>query len=403
MMISQLKGGITSPQGFKAAGVKAGIKKSGKYDIGLIYSTVKAGVAAVFTTNAFAAPPIQVSKSNVEHGSARAIIVNSGQANACTGRQGILDARTMVNLTAQLLGIDTNEVIVASTGVIGVTLPMDKVSEGIRKAVADLGEDTDETTAQAIMTTDTFPKSCAYEFAINGTTARIAGIAKGSGMIHPNMATMLAFITTDVNIDSAVLKQALSAAVNKSFNMITVDGDTSTNDCVAILANGLAGNSIIDSSNAPGYQEFYEALLKVCMYLAKMIVKDGEGATKFIEIEVRGAQTVHDAKSVAMAVAKSPLVKTAFFGEDPNWGRILCAAGYSGAHIDSNKVSLVIGGIQIVAAGKGIDYDEDNLKSIMAKNEIVVEIDLGVGTSQATVWTCDMSYEYVKINGEYRT
>ncbi|MBP2641678.1 MAG: argJ [Firmicutes bacterium] len=402
-MFHAIPDGITAPKGFTAAGVKAGIKKSGKEDVAVIYSSVPASVAAVFTTNTMAAAPVIISRRAVEKGRAQAVVVNSGCANASTGPQGMVDAQAMAHITASLLNLDDAAVVVASTGIIGVNLPMGKIADGIKQAVEELSVDGHAAALQAIMTTDTQPKVCAYEFKLNGVPVRIAGMAKGSGMIHPNMATMLAFITTDAAVSPPVLRQALNEAVALSFNMITVDGDTSTNDMVCVLANGLAGNSELTAPNDPQYNEFVTALREVCTYLAQQVVRDGEGATKFLEIKVQGATTFAAAKQAAMAVAKSPLVKTAFFGEDPNWGRILCAVGYSGVGAEPEKTSLAIGDLTIVTAGMGTQVDTEALKKIMAEHDIVITIDLGMGSSEATVWTCDFSYEYVKINGEYHT
>ncbi len=402
-MLTEITGGITAPQGFKASGVKAGLKKSGKLDLAVIYSTVPASVAAVFTKNTMAAAPVIVSRAAVQQGTASAIVVNSGCANACTGPQGLVDAKAMAHITAELLDIDDEEVIVSSTGIIGVNLQMDKIEAGIKMAVAELDEQGYEQATTAIMTTDTFPKSCAYEFEIGGKTVRIAGIAKGSGMIHPNMATMLCFITTDAAVTPKVLKQALTQAVDVSFNMISVDGDSSTNDMTSVLANGLAGNTLIETTDCTEYEELLAALTKVCIYLAQQVVRDGEGATKFLEITVQGAASLSDAKKATLAIAKSPLVKTAFFGEDANWGRILCAVGYSEAAASQDKISLAIGDAIIVKEGVGVAFDEKNLKAIMAEQDIIVTVDLGMGIYKATMWTCDFSYEYVKINGEYHT
>lgn len=402
-MLKKITGGITAPKGFKAAGVKAGLKKSGKLDLAVIYSTVPASVAAVFTTNTMAAAPVIVSRQAVQNGTASAVVVNSGCANACTGPQGLVDAKAMAHMTAQLLNIEDQDVIVSSTGIIGVNLKMDKIETGIQQAVDQLDEQGQDNAMNAIMTTDTFPKSCAYEFELGGVPVRIAGIAKGSGMIHPNMATMLCFITTDAAIAAPVLKQALTEAVNLSFNMISVDGDSSTNDMTSVLANGLAGNTLIDSIDHKDYAALTAALTEVCIYLAKQVVHDGEGATKFLEITVQGAENHADAKKAAMAIAKSPLVKTAFFGEDANWGRILCAVGYSEAAADPEKISLAIGDVTIVKQGIGASVDEKALKDIMAEQDITVTVDLGLGEGKATMWTCDFSYEYVKINGEYHT
>ncbi len=402
-MLKQISGGITAPQGFTAAGVKAGIKKSGKEDVAVIYSSVPATAAAVFTTNAMAAAPVIISRDNVKGGLLSAIVINSGCANACTGEQGMINAKAMVKQTAELLAISPQTILVSSTGIIGVNLPMEKVSDGISRAVANLSVDGYDSTMRAIMTTDTFAKTTAVEFLLGDVPVRMAGIAKGAGMIHPNMATMLAYITTDANINAPLLDQALKTAVSLTFNMITVDGDTSTNDTLCVMANGQAGNSLIDSSDHPDYAGFVQALEEVCRYLAQQVVRDGEGATKFLEITVRGARNFEEGKQAAMSIAKSPLVKTAFFGQDPNWGRILCAVGYSGINADPARTSLSIGGVTIVEAGLGARYDEAELRKVMSEKDIVVEVDLGLGEAKATVWTCDFSYEYVKINGEYHT
>ena len=402
-MLTPINGGITAPTGFKAAGVKAGIKKSGNEDVAIIYSTVPAAAAAVFTTNAMAAPPVLISREHIKGETLSAIVINSGCANACTGEKGLENARMMAAQTAELLNIAPQTVLVSSTGIIGVNLPMDKVSDGIRRAAAALSADGHEEAMRAIMTTDTFAKKIAGTFTLGGVPVTIAGIAKGAGMIHPNMATMLSYITTDAAISAPLLDKALKAAVNLTFNMITVDGDTSTNDTLCVMANGQAGNRLIDSSEDPEYLVFVQALEEVCRFLAQQVVRDGEGATKFLEITVRGARNFAEGKQAAMAIAKSPLVKTAFFGQDPNWGRILCAVGYSGVNADPACTSLAIGGVTIVTAGLGASFDETALRKVMAEKDIVVEVDLGLGDAQATVWTCDFSYEYVKINGEYHT
>ncbi|BBB91415.1 MAG TPA: bifunctional glutamate N-acetyltransferase/amino-acid acetyltransferase ArgJ [Methylomusa anaerophila] len=402
-MLMKIDGGITAPAGFTAAGVKAGIKKSGKEDVAIIYSSVPAAVAAVFTANKIVAAPVIVSRRVVDKGRACAIVVNSGCANSCTGQQGLIDAQSMAHMTASALNIKDCEVVVASTGVIGMSLPMGKLAEGIKKAAANLSVDGHQAALEAIMTTDTFPKSSAYRFTLGGVPVKIAGIAKGAGMIHPNMATMLSFLTTDAAISPAILKQALKQAVEVSFNAITIDGDTSTNDTVCVLANGQAGNAPIDSGQGEDYQAFVDALTATCTDLAKLVVRDGEGATKFLEITVKGAVSLGDAKTAAMAVAKSPLVKTAFFGQDPNWGRIICAIGYSGAQVVTDKTSLTIGGITTVRGGQGCEVDAPSLKAAMAAKDIAVTVDLGLGPAAATVWTCDFSYDYVKINAEYTT
>lgn len=401
--MKKIDGWVTAPQGFLAAGVKAGIKASGNHDVAVIYSTVPASTGAVFTQNKMCAAPVLVSREVAQEAVAQAIIVNSGCANACTGEQGLLDAREMQAFAADLLGIEPQNVYVCSTGVIGHFLPMDKIKNGLADAVDVMDENEGESCAMAIQTTDTFIKRAAYEFEVGGKTSRIAGIAKGAGMIHPNMATMLTFLTTDAAIAPDVLKRAVKAAADKSFNMVVVDGDTSTNDSMIVLANGLAENEIIFSEEHPDYQAFFEALVTCAQDLAKLIARDGEGATKFLEVNVVGAATWKDAKAAAMAIAKSPLVKTAFFGEDPNWGRIVCAAGYSGAVMNADKVNLSIGGVRLVENGMNCNIPLTSLTDIMSEHDITMTIDMAAGNECATVWTCDFSYEYVKINGEYHT
>lgn len=394
--------GVTFAKGFKASGVKAGIKKSGKDDLAVIYTEKTAAVAGTFTQNLVAAAPVFVSKEVAKKGTARAIVVNAGCANACTSERGMQDARAMAAVTAAELGINKDEVFVASTGVIGVNMPMDKVEAGVKAAVAKLSEDGSDAASKAIVTTDTYTKAGAFEFELDGKMVRIGGIAKGSGMIHPNMATMLCFITTDAAIRSDLLQKALSKVITTSFNMVSVDGDTSTNDMVVAMANGLAGNAEITEENAD-YAKFYAALDALCVGLAQMVARDGEGATKFLTVNVTGAVDFEDAKKVAMAIAKSPLVKTAFFGEDANWGRVICAAGYAGAKMDPDKTTVAIGDIVVFSAGMGAGFDEGALKAAMAQHDITMDIALNLGASSATVWTCDLSYEYVKINGEYHT
>lgn len=401
--MKKIDGWLTAPQGFITAGVKAGIKASGNHDVAVIYSTVPAACGAVFTQNKMCAAPVLVSREVNKEAYAQAIVVNSGCANACTGEQGLQDAQKMQAHAAELLGIEPKQVFVCSTGVIGQFLPMDKLFAGIDDAVDSLDENEGESCAMAIQTTDTFIKKAAYEVNIGGKKVTVAGIAKGAGMIHPNMATMLTFITTDAAVAPDVLKRAVKAAADKSFNMVVVDGDTSTNDSMIVLANGLAENEIIISEEHPDYPAFFEALLACATDLAKLIARDGEGATKFLEVNVTGAASWEDAKTAAMAIAKSPLVKTAFFGEDPNWGRIVCAAGYSGAQMTADKVNLAIGGVRLVENGMNCNVPAEQLAPIMSEHDISMTIDLAAGEEKATVWTCDFSYEYVKINGEYHT
>ena len=396
------KAGVAFPQGFKAAGVKAGIKKSGNLDVAVIYTEREAAVAGVFTQNAVAAAPVYVSKDVVKTGMVHAVVANAGCANACTGEQGMKDARNMAAITAKELGCDASDVIVASTGVIGVHLPMDKMEAGIKQAVSELSETGSQNAGNAIITTDTYSKACATEVEIDGKKVRFGAIAKGSGMIQPNMATMLCFITTDASIDSALLQEALSGITEVSFNMISVDGDMSTNDMVVVLANGAAGNTKITEKNED-YAKFHDTLLSICQGLSRRIAADGEGATKFLTIHVTGAKSFADAKTIGMSVAKSPLVKTAFFGQDPNWGRVICAVGYAGVPMDPEKTVVKFGSIPVYAHGVGAEYDEDALRKVMAEHDIVIDIDMGDGNEEATVWSCDFSYEYVKINGEYHT
>lgn len=396
------KAGVTFPVGFRAAGVKAGIKKSGNLDVAVIYTEREAAVAGVFTQNAVAAAPVHVSREAVKTGKAHAVVANAGCANACTGEQGMKDARAMAAIVAEELGCAASDVIVASTGIIGVNLPMDRMESGIRKAVAELSDTGSQNAGNAIVTTDTYSKACATEVEIGGKKVRFGAIAKGSGMIQPNMATMLCFITTDAAIESALLQEALSGITEVTFNMISVDGDMSTNDMVVVLANGAAGNERIAEKNED-YEKFRAALLAMCQGLSRRIAADGEGATKFLTIHVTGTSSFADAKAIAMSVAKSPLVKTAFFGQDPNWGRVICAVGYAGVPMDPDKVVVKFGGIPVYAHGVGAQHDGEALRKVMAEHDILIDIDMGEGEEEATVWSCDFSYEYVKINGEYHT
>lgn len=401
-MIKKDTQGVTFAKGFTAAGVKAGIKKSGNLDVAVIYTKTQAVVAGTFTQNKVAAAPVYVSKEVVATGTAHAIVANAGCANACTGQQGLDDAHKMAQIAADELGVNADDVIVGSTGVIGINLPMDKLEAGIKDAVANLSADGSGNAGRAIITTDTHSKSVTCEFELSGKTVRMGAIAKGSGMIRPNMATMLCYITTDIAIDQALLQKAVSGCVEKSFNMISVDGDMSTNDMVIVLANGEANNAKITEENAD-YQIFFDKLMMLCTELAKQIAADGEGASKFLTINVKGAKSFADAKTVGMAIANSPLVKTAFFGEDPNWGRVICAVGYSGADMVPEKTVVKFGGITIFANGTGATYDEKALAHVMKEKDIVIDIELNMGQEDATVWSCDLSYEYVKINGEYHT
>lgn len=394
--------GVTFPKGFKAAGVKAGIKKSGNLDLALIYTEKEAAVAGVFTKNAVAAAPVIVSREVVKGGKAHAIVANAGCANACTGETGLANARKMAALAAVEVGCASDEVLVGSTGIIGVNLPMDKLEAGIKAAAAELSEDGSKNAGNAIITTDTYSKACSCEVEIGGQAVRFGAIAKGSGMIQPNMATMLCYITTDANISSQLMQKALSEIVEVSFNMISVDGDMSTNDTVLVLANGASGAAEI-TDGSPEYDKFYATLKEICQELSKRIAADGEGATKFLTINVSGTKTFEDAKTVAMSIAKSPLVKTAFFGEDPNWGRVICAVGYAGIPMVPEKTVIKFGGVPVYANGLGAEFNEDDIHKVMAEHDIVIDVEMGMGDAKATVWSCDFSYEYVKINGEYHT
>ncbi len=394
--------GVTFPKGFSAAGVKAGIKKSGNPDLAVIYTKTEAVVAGTFTQNQVAAAPVFASKKVVATGTAHAVVSNSGCANACTGAVGDADAKKTQEVAAAALGCDPLDVIVGSTGVIGVPLPMDKVEAGVKQAVSELDPDGSEKAANAIITTDTHTKSCSTTITVGGKEVRFGAIAKGSGMIRPNMATMLCYITTDLAIDQKLLQEALSTVVETTFNMISIDGDMSTNDMVIVLANGEAGNAKITEKGAD-YDKVVEVLHAISEGMAERIASDGEGATKFLKIHVHGTKSFADAKTVGMAVANSPLVKTAFFGEDPNWGRVICAVGYAGVPMDPEKTVVSFGGIPVYAHGVGANADKDALAKAMAEHDIAIDIDLADGPEEATVFSCDFSYEYVKINGEYHT
>ncbi len=397
---------ITDVPGFVASGIWAGLKKSGKKDLGVIFSEYKAVASGTFTQNKAAAPLIKLNKENIDNENIQAVIVNSGNANASTGTIGYNNAKEMASTTAKCLGINAEDVIVASTGVIGVQLPMDKIVPGIQDVCAAVSNQGGEDIARAIMTTDTFPKIASAEFELDGKNVIISGIAKGSGMIHPNMATMLGFIATDANISKEMLDKAFKESVEKTYNMVSVDGDTSTNDMAVIIANGAAGNTKIESEDE-NYAIFKEAVDAVNTQLAKLIAKDGEGATKLIEVNVSNAKTLLDARKSAKAVVSSSLVKAAIFGSDANWGRIVCALGYSEADIDIDKIEIWMKSledeIKIAVNGVGVDFDEVLAKKILDTNTIIIDIDLKDGDQNATAWGCDLTYDYVKINGAYRT
>ncbi|MBI2355204.1 MAG: bifunctional glutamate N-acetyltransferase/amino-acid acetyltransferase ArgJ [Deltaproteobacteria bacterium] len=390
-------------KGFQFSAVEAAIKKPGRKDLALIFSEAPALACAVFTTNAVKAAPVLLSKEHIVKGTARALVVNSGNANACTGEQGMIAARETSHLVAEGLGIPAEAVQISSTGVIGVQMPIERVRAAIPALIEGLACGTLDDVAEAIMTTDTFPKMEARGGQAGGVSYSMAGIAKGAGMIMPNMATMLSFIISDAAVEPAVLDKAFRRAVDGSFNIITVDGDTSTNDTCLIMANGLAGNPVIQAGTPEA--ETFEALLhEVLLSLAKQIVKDGEGATKFVEVRVSGALSDADAKRAALAVANSSLVKTAFFGQDANWGRIFAAVGYSGAEVDPSRLALRFDDVLMAQNGVFAGGDAEVRGSeVLRKREFTVTVDLGLGKGSATVYTSDLSHEYVSINADYRT
>ena len=398
-------GGVCAAKGFKANGIHCGIRKNKtKRDIALIVSEKTANAAAVYTTNLVKGAPLLVTKEHLADGKAKAVICNSGNANTCNA-DGIEKAEAMSEIAANALGIKADDVVVASTGVIGLPLDVAPIADGIGELVSGLGDHSD-LAAEGIITTDTKKKEVAVSFMIGDRECRIGGIAKGSGMIHPNMATMLVFITTDCAISSEMLSEALSTDIQSTFNMVSVDGDTSTNDMVVVLANGEAGNSEITEKNAD-FAVFMQALNTVTVHLCKSIAGDGEGATKMIECAVIGAKSDACAKTVAKSVICSSLVKAAMFGADANWGRILCALGYSGADVDISKVGVAFssdaGRITVCKNGAGVEFSEDVAKKILLEHEITIEIDLNDGEGNAVAWGCDLTYDYVRINGDYRT
>ena len=394
-----IEGSIVSPTGFKAAGVACGLKPEGR-DLALIVSDRPANAAGMFTTNQVTAAPIRLNRTHLQDGQAQAIVANSKNANACTGDQGLIDARRMAELSADTLGLTPEQVLVNSTGVIGVPLPVDKIESGIPEAAAQLCEEGWETAAEAIMTTDTVTKMATVKADYAGRALTLCGIAKGAGMIAPNMATMLVFLATDATLSPEDLKTALGEAVSKSFNCITVDGDMSTNDTVLILANGASEG---DRLSGQGNEAFQEGLDAVCISLAKQIARDGEGATKLITVRVGGAKCEDDARKIGLSVANSNLVKTAVFGKDPNWGRILCAVGYAGVPIEENRISVSMADIPIYEKGTGLHFDNDTAVDALSNGEVEIRIDLGEGNEKAEIYTCDLTYDYVRINAEYTT
>ena len=403
-----INGGVCAAKGFSAAAVHCGIRKNKtKKDLSLIYSEKTAAAASVYTTNKVKGAPLVVTKNNISDGYARAIICNSGNANTCNAN-GIEIAEMTCGMLAEKLNIKATDVVVASTGVIGQPLDITPIKNGLDALVSSLGsdEESSKSAAQGIMTTDTAVKEIAVSFDIGGKECKIGGIAKGSGMIHPNMATMLVFITTDCNISPKMLEKALSSDIKNTFNMISVDGDTSTNDMVTVLANGEAENEIIDCEG-DSFSQFMKALNTVTVHLCRAIAADGEGATKLLECEVCGAKDEKNAKIIAKSVICSSLVKAAMFGSDANWGRILCAIGYSGAEVDVNKVTVYFksqkGEIKVCENGAGVDFSEEKAKEILLEKEITISISLKDGDAKSVAWGCDLTYDYVKINGDYRT
>lgn len=401
-----INGGVCAAKGFTANGVHCGIRHNRtKRDLAMIMSEKVGTAAAVYTTNLVKGAPITVVKEHLLDGKAQAVICNSGNANTCNAN-GVQIAKQMAELVAQKTGVKASDVIVASTGVIGQPLNIEPIQKGMDELVGGLAVDGATHAAEAIMTTDLVKKEIAVEFTIGGKTCKIGGIAKGSGMIHPNMATMLVFITTDVKISAQMLQKALSSDIKETFNMLSIDGDTSTNDMVTVIANGMAENEEI-TCEGEDFNEFMKALNTVNVTLCRMIAADGEGATKLLECEVSGAKTLNDAKTVAKSVICSSLLKAAMFGADANWGRVLCAIGYSGANVDVDKVDVYFksnkGEIIVCKDGSGVDFSEEKAKEILLEQEIIIAVNLNDGDFNSTAWGCDLTYDYVKINGDYRT
>lgn len=409
--IKFIDGGVCAAKGFKANGIQCGLAHAGssvtrkKNDIALILADNMCTAAAVYTTNKVKGAPIQVTKEHLQNGKAKAVIVNSVNANTCNS-DGVAKAEKMCSLVAEELGIDENDVIVASTGVIGQVLPIEPIEKGMKSLCEGLTYDGNSRAVEAIMTTDTMPKEVAVEFEIDGKICTMGGMLKGSGMIHPNMATTLTFITSDVNISSELLQRALSDVVKITLNRVSVDGDTSTNDMVCVMASGTCGNKIIDCED-DDFEKFRNALYAVMMNLARMMARDGEGATKLIECACVGASSEKTAETVAKSVITSSLFKAAMFGEDANWGRILCAVGYADANFDISKVDVNIGSdkgiIAVCRDGAGVEFSEEKAKEILKEEEIQIYISLNEGDCSAVAWGCDLTYDYVKINGDYRS
>src|SRR5215208_588139 len=399
--IKSLPGGAAAADGFLASGVACGVREVGRWDLGLLFSELPCETAAVFTRNAVKGAPLIVTREAVESGGVRAVVANSGNANAATGERGVEDARSMQELAAESLGIETREVAVASTGVIGVRLPIDRISSGIREASGGLNEE-GAGFADSILTTDTRTKEAVVQVEVGGKTVTVGGTAKGSGMIHPNMGTMLAFLTTDAAVEKRCLQETLSVATDRSFNRVTVDGDTSPSDMAVLLANGAAGNEPLTVSSAD-YPVFAEAVESVARSLAKEIARDGEGATRLVEVAVEGAEDEASAAALARAVVGSNLVKAAVFGEDANWGRVLTAMGYSGASFDPDGVELWFGPVKVFENGEPVPHEEAEANAALAAEEVRITARLSEGDASAAAWGCDLTYDYVRINGSYRT
>ncbi|AVK48469.1 arginine biosynthesis protein ArgJ [Clostridium sp. MF28] len=407
MDIKYIDGGVTAPNGFLASGVHCGLKQGSlKKDLALIYSEVPAAAAGMYTKNKVKGAPIYVTKEHLSNKKAQAIIINSGNANTCNGDDGLIKAKKMTSLQANKLNLKTEDVLVASTGVIGVPLNIDAIKDGIPMLTEKLSKEGSNDASLAIMTTDTFQKQLAVEFYIGDKKITMGAMAKGSGMIEPNMGTMLSFITTDLSIAPELLHEALQSSVGVTYNRVSVDGDTSTNDMVLILANGLAENPTITEKDE-SYNTFLNALTELNTIMAKNIAKDGEGATKLLECQIIGAKNEKDAVVLGKSVINSSLVKTAMFGSDANWGRILCALGYANIDFDPEKVDVAFeskaGSIKVCESGSSLPFDEDIAKKVLSENEIVIKVNLSLGDYSAYVWGCDLSYEYVKINGDYRS
>jgi glutamate N-acetyltransferase/amino-acid N-acetyltransferase len=395
------QGTVTSPTGFLAGATSAAIKEgTSRLDLGLLFSTSPCRAAGLFTRNRIKAAPVLLCQEHLAQGKARAVVANSGCANACTGAEGLAEAREMAALAASKLGLPPEQVLVLSTGVIGVRLPMARVRRGVRRI--RLTREGGHELAQAIITTDTRTKEVALSFSLEGRPVVVGGVAKGAGMIHPDLATMLAIITTDAAVEDSYLRQALAQAADLSFNMLSIDGDTSTNDTVLLLANGLAGNQPLEGSS-PAAGIFQEALNQVCTYLAREIARDGEGATRLIEVRVEGAASAAEARAAARTIASSPLVKAAVHGADPNWGRILAALGRSGARLEEDRLEVHIGELRVMAGGRPLPFDGEAARCLLRAPEVLLRVGLGLGENQATAWGCDLSPEYVTINSTYTT